>query len=80
MRLGEADKLMTFFTRSHGKVGAVAKSALKAGSRFGGRLELFAYNAILLAKGKNLDLVSKLETTGFAKTNKVLRRPCISQK
>ncbi len=62
MRLGEADKLMTLFTRSHGKIGAVAKSALKSGSRFGGRLELFAYNNILLAKGKNLDIVSQIET------------------
>lgn len=61
-RFGEADKLMTFFTKSHGKVTGIAKSAFKPTSKFGGRLEIFAYNHILLAKGKNIDIISQAET------------------
>ncbi len=61
-RFNEADKLMTFFTKKCGKVKAVAKSACKTGSKFGGRLELLSYNNILLAKGKNLDILSQIET------------------
>ncbi len=61
-RFGEADKIMVLFTRSHGKVHAIAKSAYKTSSKFGGRLELFAHNNFLLAKGKSLDIVSQIET------------------
>ena len=61
-RFSEADKLMTFFTKEHGKVNAIAKSALKPGSRFGGRLEPFSYNSLLLARGRNLDILSQIET------------------
>jgi len=59
---GEADKLMTLFTRSLGKLRAVAKGARRTTSKFGGRLEIFAYNQYLLASGKNLDIVSQCET------------------
>lgn len=61
-RLAEADKLMTFFTRENGRVSAVAKSAFRSGSSFGGRLELFGHNNLLLAKGRSLDIVSQVET------------------
>ncbi|MCX5749892.1 MAG: DNA repair protein RecO [Candidatus Saganbacteria bacterium] len=62
VRFGEADKLVTFFARTHGKVSAIAKSALKTSSKFGARLEPFSYNQIFLAKGKNLDILSQIET------------------
>ena len=42
IRLGEADKIVTFFTRDFGKIKAVAKGAYRPKSRFGGRLEPFA--------------------------------------
>ena len=53
VRLGEADKIVTLFTRRYGKLKAVAKGALRPKSRFGGRLEPFAQvNAILFGKEK----------------------------
>jgi len=61
-RFAESDKFMTLFTRDHGKVAAIAKSALKAKSKFGGRLEPFEYNRFLIAKGRNLDILSQAET------------------
>jgi len=61
-RFSEADKLMTVFTREHGKISAIAKSACKTSSKYGGRLEVFGHNTLFLAKGKNLDILSQAET------------------
>jgi len=61
-RFNEADKLVSFFTRDCGKVSTIAKSAFKSTSKFGGRLEIFSYNNIFLGKGKNLDILSQIET------------------
>lgn len=41
--LRESDLLVTFFTRSEGKVKGVAKAALKSRKRFGGALELVTF-------------------------------------
>src|SRR5215467_16019430 len=41
--LREADLLVTFFTRSEGKVHGVARSAKKSKRRFGGALEPLTY-------------------------------------
>ena len=38
---GEADRVVTLFTRSHGKVSAMARSARKSRTRFGASLSLF---------------------------------------
>ncbi len=59
--LGEADRVVTLFTRDHGKVSAVAKGARKPKSRFVGRLELFTHLRVLLAVGRTLDVVSQVE-------------------
>jgi DNA repair protein RecO (recombination protein O) len=47
-RMGETDKLVTFFTSRHGKVKAVAKGAYKTKSRYGGRLEPFVYGKMIV--------------------------------
>jgi len=53
MRLGDSDRLVTFFTLRHGKLKAVAKGAVKPKSRFGGRLEPFnLVNMIAFGKEK----------------------------
>jgi len=52
IRLGEADKLVTFFSLHKGKVKGVAKSARRMKSRFGASLEPFTHcNLILFEKG-----------------------------
>ncbi|HDP69504.1 MAG TPA: DNA repair protein RecO, partial [Actinobacteria bacterium] len=55
IKLGEADKIITFLTESHGKVSAVAKGVRRTKSKFGGRLEPFTHVDLLLYKGKSLD-------------------------
>ncbi len=62
MRLGEADRIVTLATRSHGKVRAVAKGVRKTKSRFGGRLEPIGHVSLLLYEGRELDVVTQAET------------------
>ncbi len=61
VNLGEADRIVTLFTRDQGKIAAVAKGARKPKSRFVGRLELFTHLRVLLGVGRSLDVVSQVE-------------------
>ncbi len=59
---GEADRMLTLFTPTRGKLRVLAKGARKPTSRKGGHVELFARVDMLIAKGRNLDIVSQAET------------------
>ena len=61
IRLGEADRIVTFLTSAHGKVSAVAKGVRKTKSRFGGRLEPTGHVALLLYRGRDLDVVTQVD-------------------
>jgi len=60
--LGEADRLLTLYTAEYGKVRAVAKGVRKPTSRKGGHVEQFVQTRLLLARGRNLDIVTQAET------------------
>jgi DNA repair protein RecO (recombination protein O) len=60
--LGEADRLLTIFTPRRGKLRVVAKGARKPASRKSGHVELFTRSTLLIAKARNLDIVSQAET------------------
>lgn len=62
IRLGEADRIVTFVTESHGKVRAVAKGVRRTKSRFGARLEPLGHAALLLYQGRELDVVTQAES------------------
>ena len=62
--LGESDRIVTFFTKEHGKVRAVAKGIRKSTSRFGARLDPLNLVEIQFAQGKNLDIVSQVLIVG----------------
>ncbi|MCQ3937613.1 MAG: DNA repair protein RecO [Chloroflexi bacterium] len=59
---GEADRLLTLYTREHGMVRALAKGARKVTSRKAGHLQPFTYVTIQLAKGRDLLIVTQVET------------------
>jgi DNA repair protein RecO (recombination protein O) len=61
-RLGEADRIIVFLTRGHGKVRAVAKGVRKTKSRFGARLEPMSHVALQLYEGRELDIVTQAES------------------
>jgi DNA repair protein RecO (recombination protein O) len=61
-KLGEADRIVVLLTRAHGKVRAVAKGVRKTKSRFGSRLEPPTHLQLLLYEGRELDIVTQVET------------------
>lgn len=61
-KLGEADRIITLLTREHGQVRAVAKGVRRTSSRFGARLEPFSVIDTQLHRGRNLDVVTQVDT------------------
>ena len=55
--LGEADRIVVFFSRDHGKVRGVANGARKMKNRFGASLEPLAHSRIQFFERENRDLV-----------------------
>lgn len=55
----DADRILTIFSLSKGKIKAIAKGVRKITSRKGGNVELFNRVSCFLAKGKNLDIITE---------------------
>lgn len=60
---GEADRLLTLFTREAGKLRAIAKGVRKMQSRKAGHLEPFTRVTLMLAQGHDLWIVTQAEAT-----------------
>jgi DNA repair protein RecO (recombination protein O) len=52
IRYGEADRILHLYTPRHGRVGAIARGARRARSRFGARLEPFFHIRAVLHEGR----------------------------
>ena len=59
---GEADRILTIFTRDHGKLTALAKGVRRPKSRKGGHVEIGNWCKLFIARGKNIDLLTEVET------------------
>lgn len=59
---GEADRILTLYTRQLGKTRALVKGARKITSRKAGHLEPFTHVKLQLAKGRDLLLVTQADT------------------
>ena len=64
--IGEADRLVTIFTKENGKITAVAKGVRRIYSRRSPYMELFRHVRVTLAKGKSMDTVT--EAVGIGPT------------
>lgn len=62
MRYGEADRILTLYTRERGRLGAIAKGARRVKSKTGGRLEPFSLVRVSLFSGRSLYTVVGVET------------------
>lgn len=60
---GEADKIITVFSKNHGKLRVLGKGIRKITSRRAPHLELFNQAAVFLHEGKNFDLVTEAQIT-----------------
>lgn len=59
---GEADRVLTVYSRQYGKLRVVAKGARRPLSRLGPHLEYFCRSQLMMAKGRDLDVVTGAET------------------
>ncbi len=59
---GEADRLLTFYSRQQGKLRALAKGVRKVTSRKAGHLEPFTHVSLQLARSRDLPIVTQAET------------------
>jgi DNA repair protein RecO (recombination protein O) len=58
-KFGEVDKIITVYSLEFGKLKALAKGAYRPGSRLGGNVEPLTYSLLMLARGRNLDIVTQ---------------------
>jgi DNA repair protein RecO (recombination protein O) len=59
---GEADRMLTLYTRQFGKTRALAKGARKIASRKAGHLEPFTYVKLQLAQARDMPLITQADT------------------
>ena len=62
MRYGEADRILTLYTRDRGRIGAIAKGVRRVKSKTGGRLEPFSLVRVSLYSGRSLYNVVGVDT------------------
>lgn len=56
---GEADRLLTIYTQERGKIRALAKGCRRTNSRLAGHVELLGRSRMLIAAGRNLDIITQ---------------------
>jgi len=61
-KIGEADRIVTIYTPGLGKLTAIAKGACRPGSKLGGNVAPLTYSSMMLAKGRNLDIITQGQT------------------
>lgn len=61
-RLGDTDKIITLYSEKYGKVDAVAKGVRRVTSRLAGHVEPLNHGSYLLARGRNLDIITQAQT------------------
>ena len=59
--LGEKDRILTVYTREHGKLSAVAKGSRRPGSKLSGASEPFVYSKMMLAAGRELEVLTQAD-------------------
>lgn len=59
---GEADRILTLYTPEQGKLRVLAKGVRRTTSRKAGHLDLFSRATLLLARGRQLDIITQAET------------------
>lgn len=76
---GEADRIITFYTKHYGKVTCLAKGVRRVTSRKRGSLEIFNSVNFLAAKGRGIDIVTEAETiNSFSQWRRNLKKVAVA--
>jgi len=76
---GEADKIVTIYSKHYGKVTLLAKGIRRMTSRKRGNLELFNQVVFFASKGKGMDIVTETELLdSFSSWRKDLKKVAIA--
>lgn len=59
----EADRIVTILTSEYGKIRVLAKGSRKIKSKLAGHLELYCLSSLILAEGRNLDIITDAKIT-----------------
>lgn len=72
---GEADRILSVFTMSHGRISFIAKGVRRPQSRKRGHIEIFSHIKLQAVRGKGLDLITEAEVIGnFGEIRKNLKK------
>lgn len=77
--LGDADKLITLFSKDFGKLTAIAKGVKRLKSRKRGSLEVFSHIKFFAHRGHNLPLITEVEVVdNYLRIRKDLRKMSVA--
>lgn len=72
---GEADRILSLFTKSHGRLSFIAKGIRRPKSKKRGHVEVFGYIKFQAASGRGLDIITEVEVIdGFSEVRKNLKK------
>lgn len=72
---GEADRILSVYSKHHGKISLLAKGVRRPGSRKRGHVEIFTFVKFSATQGKNLDIVTEAEIIdSFSEVRKSLKK------
>lgn len=75
INFGEADRIITLYTKHFGKITCLAKGIRKITSRKRGNLEIFNQVTFFAARGKGMNIITETETiNAFASIRKKLKK------
>lgn len=72
---GEADRILSIYSKNHGRISAIAKGIRRLTSRKRGHLEVFSYVNFQIADGHGIGILTEVETVNsFEKVRKDLKK------
>ena len=76
---GEADRILSVFSKHHGRLALIAKGVRKPESRKRGHLEIFSQIKFQASRGRSLDIITEVETLDpFLPIRKNLKRVALA--
>lgn len=76
---GEADRILSVFSKHHGRLSLIAKGVRKPESRKRGHLEVFSQIKFQASRGRTLDIITEAETIdSFAQVRRDLKKVSVA--